>query len=229
MDINGRVMGILVPLSPGASAETAGVEWYDSGIGFAIPMSDVLKVIPRLNTGKDLYPGLLGITLTGQGDLSTDMKLDRVRYGSPAQEAGVKAGDTLTQLDGNAVAMHSQVKQVLMNKYAGDAVSLVVKREGAAEPLSFKATMVEKLVPFESGFLGILPQRTAINQVEAGVGIRFIFSKSAAEEAGLKSGDRILEFNQQKVSDPGALALLVNHLRPEETAELLISRDQKQQ
>lgn len=229
VDINGRVMGILVPLSPGASAETAGVEWYDSGIGFAIPMSDVLKVIPRLNSGKDLYPGLLGITLSGQGDLSADMQLDRVRYGSPAQEAGVKAGDTLTQLDGNAVAMHSEVKQVLMNKYAGDAVSLVVKREGAPEPLSFKATMVEKLVPFESGFLGILPQRTSIDQVETGVGIRFVFSKSAAEESGLKSGDRILEFNQQKVSDPGALALLVNHLRPEETAELLISRDQKQQ
>ncbi|MCA9005830.1 MAG: trypsin-like peptidase domain-containing protein, partial [Planctomycetaceae bacterium] len=115
VDINGRVMGILVPLSPGASAETAGVEWYDSGIGFAIPMSDVLKIIPRLNTGKDLYPGLLGITLTGQGDLSTDMKLDRVRYASPAQEAGVKTGDTITQLDGKTVNMHSEVKQVLMN------------------------------------------------------------------------------------------------------------------
>lgn len=229
VDINGRLMGILVPLSPGASAETAGVEWYDSGIGFAIPMSDVLKVIPRLNTGKDLYPGLLGITLTGNGDLSTDMKLDRVRYGSPAQEAGIKAGDTITQLDGNAVAMHSQVKQVLMNKYAGDSVSLMVTREGSPKPLSFKATMVEKLVPFESGFLGILPQRASIDQVEAGVGIRFVFSKSAAAEAGLKPRDRILEFNHQKVSDAGALAQLVNHLRPGETAELLISRDQKEQ
>ena len=229
VDINGRLMGILVPLSPGASAETAGVEWYDSGIGFAIPMSDVLKVIPRLNTGKDLYPGLLGITLTGNGDLSTDMQLDRVRYGSPAQEAGVKAGDTITHLDGNAVAMHSQVKQVLMNKYAGDSVSLVVTREGSPDPLSFKATMVEKLVPFESGFMGILPQRASIDQVEAGVGIRFVFSKSAAAEAGLKPRDRILEFNQQKVSDASALALLVNHLRPGETAEMLISRDQKEQ
>ncbi|MCA9023070.1 MAG: PDZ domain-containing protein, partial [Planctomycetaceae bacterium] len=229
VDINGRVMGILVPLSPGASAETAGVEWYDSGIGFAIPMSDVLKIIPRLNTGKDLYPGLLGITLTGQGDLSTDMKLDRVRYGSPAQEAGVKTGDTITQLDGKTVNMHSEVKQVLMNKYAGDSVSLMVKREGSPDPLSFKVTMVEKLVPFESGFLGILPQRASIDQAEAGVGIRFVFSKSAAAEAGLKSQDRILEFNQQKVADPGALALLVNHLRPGETAELLISRDKKEQ
>ncbi|MCA9015597.1 MAG: PDZ domain-containing protein [Planctomycetaceae bacterium] len=227
VDINGRLMGILVPLSPGATGETAGVEWYDSGIGFAIPMFDVLRVIPRLNTGKDLHPGLLGITMTGKGDLSTDMKLDRVRYGSPAQIAGLKTGDTLTSLDGKPVSMHSQVKQVLMSKYDGESVSLTVTREGAKEPLTFKATLVEKLVPFESGFLGILPQRESKTQAAPGVGVRFVFSKSAADEAGLKPKDRILEFNQQKVASAEALASLVNHLRPGETATLLVSRDEK--
>jgi len=225
VDINGRLMGILVPLSPGETGETAGVEWYDSGIGFAIPMQDVLKIIPRLNTGKDLHPGLLGITLSGKGDLSDDMKLDRVRYGSPAQQAGIKAGDTITKLDGQPVTMHSQIKQVLMSKYADEAVSLTVTREGSKEPLAVQVTLVEKLVPFESGFLGILPQREA--KAEAGVGVRYVFSKSAAAEAGLKPNDRILEFNQQKVTGSDSLALMVNHLRPGESAELLLSRDQK--
>lgn len=227
VDISGRLMGILVPLSPGATGETAGVEWYDSGIGFAIPMYDVLKIIPRLNTGKDLHPGLLGITMTGKGDLSSNMKLDRVRYGSPAQIAGVKTGDTLSRLDGKPVNMHSQVKQVLMSKYAGESVSLTVTREGAKEPLTFKTTLVEKLVPFESGFLGILPQRESKTETKPGVGVRFVFSKSAAAEAGLKPKDRILEFNKQKVASAEALALMVNHLRPGETATLLVSRDQK--
>ncbi|WP_339729887.1 PDZ domain-containing protein [uncultured Gimesia sp.] len=227
VDINGRLMGILVPLSPGATGETAGVEWYDSGIGFAIPMYDVLNIIPRLNTGKDLHPGLLGITMTGKGDLSNNMKLDRVRYGSPAQAAGIKSGDTLTRLDGKPVNMHSEVKQVLMSKYAGESVSLTVTREGAQKPLTFKATLVEKLVPFESGSLGILPLRESKTQTEPGVGVRFVFSKSAAAEAGLKPKDRILEFNQQKVTSAEALALMVNHLRPGEPATLLISRNQK--
>lgn len=227
VDINGRLMGILVPLSPGATGETAGVEWYDSGIGFAIPMYDVLKIIPRLNTGKDLYPGLLGITLTGKGDLSTNTKLNRVRYGSPAQVAGIKTGDTVTGLNGKSVSMHSQIKQVLMSKYAGDSVSMTVTREGSQKPLTFKATLVEKLVPFESGFLGILPQRESKAQTEPGVGVRFVFSKSAAAEAGLKPKDRILEFDQQKVTSAEGLAAMVNHLRPDETATLLISRDQK--
>jgi len=227
VDINGRLMGILVPLSPGATGETAGVEWYDSGIGFAIPMHDVLKIIPRLNTGKNLYPGKAGITLSGKGDLSTDMKLDRVRYGSPAQEAGLKSGDTVIKLDGQTTKMHSQMKQILMKKYAGESVSLTVTREGSKAPQTYKVTLVEKLVPFESGFLGILPERETKSQA-AGVGVRYVFSKSAAAKAGLKSKDRILEFNQNKVTSSESLALMVNHLRPSDTAELLILRDQKQ-
>jgi len=54
IDIQGRVQGILVPASPNSEEETAGFEWYDSGIGFAIPMQDVLAVVPRLKEGKDL-------------------------------------------------------------------------------------------------------------------------------------------------------------------------------
>ena len=40
VDIAGRVLGVLVPLSPMATDELAGVEWYDSGIGFAVPLDD---------------------------------------------------------------------------------------------------------------------------------------------------------------------------------------------
>lgn len=224
VDINGRLMGILVPLSPGATGETAGVEWYDSGIGFAIPMYDVLKIIPRLNTGKDLHPGKLGITPSGKGDLSTDMKLDRVRYGSPAQKAGLKAGDTIIKMDGQSTKLHSEMKQILMQKYAGESVSVTVTREGSKAPQTFQVTLVEKLVPFESGFLGILPQRTNDGQ---GADVRFVFSKSAAEKAGLKSNDRITEFNQQKVTSSESLKSLVNHLRPGDQAEVVILRDQK--
>ena len=34
VDLQGRVMGVLVPLSSNDVSEVAGVEWYDSGIGF---------------------------------------------------------------------------------------------------------------------------------------------------------------------------------------------------
>ncbi len=45
-DLDGRVLGVIVPL--GASEdEAAGVDWYDSGIGFAVPLSNILSVVDR--------------------------------------------------------------------------------------------------------------------------------------------------------------------------------------
>src|SRR2546423_7557163 len=77
IDIQGRVLGILVPLSPQrGGGEVAGAEWYDSGIGFAIPLADVLQHLPTLKAGKDVHPGVMGITLK-QGD----------RYALPAELA----------------------------------------------------------------------------------------------------------------------------------------------
>ena len=41
IDSRGRVLGVLVPLSPQKQGgEIAGAEWYDSGIGFAVPLVD---------------------------------------------------------------------------------------------------------------------------------------------------------------------------------------------
>src|SRR5262249_39090812 len=48
VDLTGRVQAVLVPASPRAEGETAGLEWYDSGIGFGMPLEDVFAVLPRL-------------------------------------------------------------------------------------------------------------------------------------------------------------------------------------
>ena len=52
VDLEGRVLGILVPMAPqapgaGEANVTAGSEFYDSGIGFAVPLSHVLSVVDR--------------------------------------------------------------------------------------------------------------------------------------------------------------------------------------
>src|SRR5436309_5901707 len=51
IDVEGGVQGILVPASPTAEGQTAGFEWYDSGIGFAVPLEDILAVLPRMKKG----------------------------------------------------------------------------------------------------------------------------------------------------------------------------------
>lgn len=67
IDLDGRVIGVCVPLTPqlGPAAEDAmaGVEWYDSGIGFAIPLSDLGPVIDQLKQGRSIRPPWLGIAV----------------------------------------------------------------------------------------------------------------------------------------------------------------------
>ncbi|MFP6766064.1 MAG: trypsin-like peptidase domain-containing protein, partial [Planctomycetaceae bacterium] len=93
VDVNGAVMGILAPLSPGGKTETAGIEWYDSGIGFAIPLQDIYRTLDRLKKGEDLRPGQAGLSLKSRDIYSTKPVIDRVRFDSPAWNAGLRPDD----------------------------------------------------------------------------------------------------------------------------------------
>ena len=57
--IDGAVFGLLVPLSPRGGM--AGVGLYDSGIGFAIPAPDLLRLAPKLAGGADLKAAYIGL------------------------------------------------------------------------------------------------------------------------------------------------------------------------
>jgi serine protease Do len=221
VDIEGRVLGILVPLSPQASGEVAGVEWYDSGIGFAIPMVDVNAALERLKGGRDLVPGLMGITIRGRDIYEGQPVIDRVRYGSPAQQAGLKDGDAIIELDGRPVKRQAQIRHAMGSKYAGETVAIRVKR--GDEELSRELTLVDKLVPYESAFLGILPVREGTGKAaETGVGVRFVIPESPADGAGIARGQRILKFNDAEVPTPAALLDLVSRQRPGDRARLVV-------
>src|SRR6202011_2289759 len=103
VDLHGRVMGVLVPASPRGQDETAGVEWYDSGIGFAIPLEDINAVLPRLKQSKDLRKGLLGIYLQSTDIYGAVPTIASVGPDSSVLKAGIKAGDGVTEIGGPRV------------------------------------------------------------------------------------------------------------------------------
>jgi serine protease Do len=219
LDIEGRVMGVSVPLSPQASGETAGVEWYDGGIGFAIPMEDVYAVIDRLKEGKDLLPGLMGITFKpGPLGSKEETLVDRVRFASPAEKAGIKPGDRVVELDGKTIERLAHVRHVLGRKYAGDAVRVVIKRN--EEQHSFDLTLAGELPPYESAFLGVVPQRQLLDPNVQGVPIRVVLPGSAAEKAGIQPRDRILKANDAELANARQLSDIVSRLRPGEELKL---------
>lgn len=221
-DVQGRVLGVLVPLSPQATGDVAGVEWYDGGIGFAIPLVDVYAALDRLKRGEDLFPGLMGITVKVEDIYEGQPAIDRVRYGSPAQAAGLKEKDSIVALDGHPIRRHAQMKHVLGNKYAGDKLMVTVKR--GDEELSREMTLVDKLIPWESAFLGVLPMRDAAGDPPTtGVGVRYVVAGSPADDAGIARGERIMKFNGHDVASPAALLDLVSRERLGAKATLEVS------
>jgi len=61
VDIGGRVIGLIVPLPADTAGMKGGSDVYDSGIGFAIPLADLLPLVPGMRYGAVLEPGLLGV------------------------------------------------------------------------------------------------------------------------------------------------------------------------
>jgi len=217
VDIAGNVLGVVVPLSPTAKEETAGVEWYDSGIGFAIPLVDVLASAERLKAGKDLYAGLLGVTVKEAG-IDDPAAIDLVRFDSPAERAGFKSGDVITEIDGHPVRRYDEVKLALGRRYAGDKVTVVVRRGNAT--VRADAQLIDALPPYEPGFLGILPARQ-MAEGQRGVQVRFVFPHSPAEASGIAIGDQIRKFNGTEIANAEQLASLVRRVRPGKAASLV--------
>jgi serine protease Do len=230
VDTDGRVLGILVPLSPQGRSEAAGVEWYDSGIGFAIPLDDVYAVLDRLKLGKDLRPGLTGVAIKS-GDLyAVQPVIDRVRYDSPADKAGLQAGDTIEKINDQPIKRLVQLFDQLKSRLEGESIEVTVSR--GEETITKRLTLVGELLPYEVAFLGVLPQRAnssneAADSTQQGVGIRFVYDDSPATAAGIQPGDRLLKLNGQAIKGVDDLRNQLSRLRPGAEVEIDVLRAEK--
>ena len=195
IDLRGRVIGVLVPLSPqGQESELAGSEWYDSGIGFAVPLVDINSRLETLKGGQDLKPGLLGISLK-KGDIySLPAEVAASRADGPAGKAGIKSGDEVVEIDGAPVKRQAQLKHLIGAHYAGDKVQVIVRR--GSQRIEVSVELIDKMDPYQHPFLGILPIR---DDKQPGVLVRYVYPGSPAEKSGLKPGDRIVKMGAAPV------------------------------
>ena len=189
--VDGRVMGVLVPASPNGEGEAAGVEWYDGGIGFAVPLDDINAILPRLKEGKELRRGMLGFNPKTPDELyNVPVIVGNVAPQSVAEKIGMKPNDKITTIDGKPVENFKDLMMLLGPKYDGDKITLTVDRDGKTE--TFKdVTLGGVSATISQPFLGILPMR---DDPEPGVEVRYVYPKSPADTAGIKEGDRIMKF-----------------------------------
>lgn len=221
IDLRGRVFGILVPLSPNSQHEMAGAEWYDGGIGFAVPLADVYAHLDRLKAGEDLHPGLLGVTLKPGDIYSLPAEIAACQPKSPAFQAGLRIGDTIVEVNGRPIVRQSQLRHALGPLYAGDKASVAVMRAGQRQEFSIE--LVEEIPPYEHPFLGLLPQPD-VEAGEAGVGIRYVYADSPAATAGITVGDRVTKVSDKDVKNAAELRTAIAAFEPGKEVSLTLLR-----
>ncbi|MBD2440281.1 HhoA/HhoB/HtrA family serine endopeptidase [Nostoc sp. FACHB-110] len=125
------------------------------GLGFAIPINTAQRIANQLiTTGKVQHP-YLGIQMVGltpqlkeniNSDPNSGLNVDedkgvlvvKVMPNSPAAKAGIRAGDVIEKLNGNAVTDASAVQRAVDSSQVGGDVSLELRRQGQTLTLAVR-------------------------------------------------------------------------------------------
>ena len=122
------------------------------GISFAIPMDEAIRVSDQLRASGRVTRGRIGVQI-GQvtKDIAESIGLGKpqgalvsgVEAGSPAEKAGVEAGDIITRFDGKAIEKVADLPRLVGNTKPGTKSTLTVFRRGASRDLSITVAEVE--------------------------------------------------------------------------------------
>lgn len=205
-----NVQGELIGINTAIVAPYAG----NVGIGLAVPIDMAQKVAEQLIEFGSIQRGLLGIFVQqltpelaeafnqaeAEGALIT-----QVNPGSPAERAGLKAGDIIQAINGTPITQAPQVKNVVGLLRTGSKLKLQILRDG--ETLKKTATVTdvaqhEQALESENPFLFGLALREFIQEsplhgLVNGIQLIGATEKSRGWRAGLRPGDVIIAANQQ--------------------------------
>ncbi|MDE0144923.1 MAG: Do family serine endopeptidase [Nitrospira sp.] len=237
--------GELVGINTAILSRTGGYQ----GVGLAIPASIGQHVYASLvSTGK-VTRGFLGVGIQAvTPELAKSFHLDRpdgaivteVRDASPADQAGLRRGDTITGYQDQPIADPRELQRAVTTTTVGTKVTITVMRDGAKQTL--RTTIVEHPMGHRvaasqqpdagSRLAGLtvedLTPRTAkqlgIDGHVAGVVVTDVRAGSQAEQAGLVQGDVIREINHTPVESSQDFRQAVNALSKEQTILLFINR-----
>ncbi|MBU1233878.1 MAG: DegQ family serine endoprotease, partial [Proteobacteria bacterium] len=195
------------------------------GVGFAIPSNMAKAVMDSLIKHGKVVRGWLGVAIQDlDKDLSEAMGLkdingvlvSDVTENSPAAKAKLERGDVILRVNGEKMTSTGRLRNTIAAMGAGTEVQLDLMRDGKEKtvPLTLgelpddfggQATLQEN-----DGLLGgitvaplneLTREKFEINKnVKTGVAITQVEGGSTAEQAGLRSGDVILEINRQNVN-----------------------------
>jgi serine protease Do/serine protease DegQ len=182
------------------------------GIGFAIPVNMARSVMGQLIKYGSVKRGQLGVSMyTVTPDIAHSLGLasamgalvSQVVEGSPAAKAGIRTGDVITTVNGQAVKSNSELRNTIGLLRVGDRVEIGLVRDG--KPLRVTAVIADTTsIEISGGPASIHKsfEGAALADAPAGAGalVRSVEPGSAAAQAGLHADDVIIGANRGRVS-----------------------------
>ena len=221
VDIRGRVIGVLTPMPVMGDGELAGRSSTIRASASPRP-ADWLPRLETLKAGKDLQPGLLGISLKPGDVYALPAEIAVCQINAPAYRAGLRAGDKIVEVDGAKIIRQVQLRHALGKHYAGEKVTVSVLR--GEQRVEAAIELVDHLEPYEYPMLGVLPMRGTGGE---GVEVRYVLPGGPAEKVGLKRGDRIAMTDDKAAANVETLQQLVAAHDPEQPLKLKIKRGEE--
>jgi serine protease Do len=213
VNLRGELIGINNAILEGAQ-----------GIGFAIPIKEVRQAL-----GEIFNPETASRWFGAQVSVAAPLVVRKIKPHSPAEEAGLRAGDLILELNGRPAVDYIDFTRAL-RETADLNFNLTIRRDSEARPLRLR------LLPFPELFrrrLGMDVQELTEDKArqlglenmggqESGLLIARVEKGSAAERAALREHDVINGIGRQPVHSFLDAFVALTALEPGETAELSV-------
>jgi serine protease Do/serine protease DegQ len=186
------------------------------GIGFAIPINMAKASMQQILEHGEVRRGQIGI---GIQDVSPELReafdldngesgvlITHVSPNSPAEKAGLKAGDIIIAVDGEPTRSTGQLRSQIGMRSVGDKVKLTIIRDGKQKTIKVTVGEPQELASSQGRlhplFEGVQLENTPDNE---GVLVARIAPSSPAAFSGLRPGDVIVSANRKPVTDLASL------------------------
>jgi Do/DeqQ family serine protease len=215
VNLRGEAIGINTAINPSGQ-----------GIGFAIPINMAKRVINQIIAEGRVQYGFIGIILDelnktlakGLGlEVERGIYVREVRSGTPAERAGLQHGDVIIEFDGKPVRDDQRFRLMVGSTPVGSTVPMVIVRDNKEIDLDISIAerpddqVLAAAEPESGSWLGLRVDdlnsswaREQLSRSERqgeGVVVVDVENNSAADRAGIKPGDIILEVYSFSVSD----------------------------
>ena len=241
LNMHGELIGISVAIL----APYAG----NVGIGFAIPINMAIDVMQQIIKFGSIHRGLVGVyvqpltpELAKAFGLSSSAKgalIAQVNAGSPAEKAGLKAGDVIISINNIKITDAPQVKNIISLLRVGSSAQMDIIRNGKNITLKTVVTdakkhaqQLESANPFLYGLaMRDFSQESPLHGRIIGVQVVGVSESSAGWRAGVRPGDVIIDANHkvtkalndlEKVASETKTELLIHILRGPASLFLII-------